>query len=95
MKKILLIILDGFGLREDEHGNAIKKANMTYFNKLWEEYPHSTLESSGEAVGLPKGQMGNSETGHLNIGAGRIVYQPLELINKNIEDGNIYKNFEL
>ena len=78
MKKILLIILDGFGLREDEHGNAVKKASMTYFNKLWEEYPHSTLESSGEAVGLPKGQFGNSEVCHEVIGLGKKIKQKIK-----------------
>ena len=75
MKKILLIILDGFGLREDERGNAIKKANMTYFNKLWEEYPHSTLEASGKAVGLPEGVSGNSQIGHLTISIGQKIKQ--------------------
>ena len=92
MKKILLIILDGFGLREDEHGNAVKKANMTYFNKLWEEYPHSTLESSGEAVGLPKGQFGNSEVCHEVIGLGKKIKQKITIINENIENREILNN---
>ena len=73
MKKILTIILDGFGLREESYGNAIKEANMTCFNKLWEEYPHSILTASEEAVGLHEGQFGNSETGHSTIGAGRLL----------------------
>ena len=60
MKKILMVILDGFGLREEEKGNAVKLANMVFFNKLWAEYPHSVLDASGEAVGLPEGQFGNS-----------------------------------
>ena len=76
MKKVMLTILDGFGLRDEIVGNAVIQAHKPCFNYLWSEYPHSTLDASGEAVGLPKGQMGNSETGHLNIGAGRIVYQP-------------------
>ena len=92
MKKILLIILDGFGLREDEHGNAVKKASMTYFNKLWEEYPHSTLESSGEAVGLPKGQFGNSEVCHEVIGLGKKIKQKITIINENIENREILNN---
>ena len=95
MNKVILTILDGAGIRDEIKGNAFKQANKPTFDYLWNTYPHTTLVASGEEVGLPFGQMGNSETGHLNIGAGRIVYQPLELINKNIEDGNIYKNFEL
>ena len=91
----VLAILDGYGLREEEHGNAVKLANNPIFNMLWEKYPHTQLNASGQEVGLPKGQMGNSEVGHMNIGAGRIVYQPLELINKSIEDKEIYSNEEL
>ena len=91
----VLAILDGYGLREEEHGNAVKLANNPVFNMLWEKYPHTQLNASGQEVGLPKGQMGNSEVGHMNIGAGRIVYQPLELINKSIEDKEIYSNEEL
>jgi len=85
-----IIILDGFGLRDEVKGNAVKQANKPNFDRLWETYPHSTLQASGEAVGLPKGQMGNSEVGHLNIGAGRIVYQSLTRINKAIEDGSFF-----
>lgn len=92
---VVLTILDGYGLREEEKGNAVTLANNKTFNMLWEKYPHTTLEASGPAVGLPKGQMGNSEVGHMNIGAGRIVYQALELINKSIEDEEIYKNEKL
>lgn len=73
MKKILTIILDGFGYREEEHGNAIKMANMDNFNKLWNEYPHTTLYASEEPIGLKEGQFGNSEVGHMTIGAGRKV----------------------
>lgn len=91
-KPIVLTILDGYGLREEEHGNAVKLANNPVFTELWEKYPHSTLTASGQLVGLPKGQMGNSEVGHMNIGAGRIVYQPLELINKAIDDKEFFRN---
>ena len=91
----ILAILDGYGLREEEHGNAVKLANNPNFEMLWNNYPHSQLDASGQAVGLPKGQMGNSEVGHMNIGAGRIVYQALELINKSIEDKDFFTNEEL
>jgi len=91
-KPIVLTILDGYGLREEEHGNAVKLANNPVFTELWEKYPHTTLTASGQLVGLPKGQMGNSEVGHMNIGAGRIVYQPLELINKAIADKEFFRN---
>lgn len=73
MKKILTVILDGFGYREEEHGNAIKMAKMDNYNKLWEEYPHTTLFASEEPIGLKEGQFGNSEIGHMTIGAGRMV----------------------
>ena len=94
-KPIVLTILDGYGLREETHGNAVKLADNRIFNLLWDNYPHTQLEASGQQVGLPKGQMGNSEVGHMNIGAGRIVYQPLELINKSIEDKDFFTNREL
>ncbi len=81
MKKVLTIILDGFGLREEERGNAIKSANMLCFNKLWAEYPHSVLSASEEAVGLHEGQFGNSETGHTTIGAGRLIKQNETLVD--------------
>ena len=73
MKKILTIILDGFGLKEDEYGNAIKKANMVNFNKFYNENPHTLLHASGQYVGLNDGQFGNSEIGHMTIGAGRLI----------------------
>ncbi len=92
MEKIILTILDGYGLRDENHGNAVNQANNSFFNQLWKNYPHTTLKASGEEVGLPNGQMGNSEVGHMNIGAGRIVYQPLELINKSIKDKSFFKN---
>lgn len=91
-KPIVLTILDGYGLREETHGNAVKLANNEVFNMLWDRYPHTQLIASGQEVGLPKGQMGNSEVGHMNIGAGRIVYQPLELINKSIAEKDFYQN---
>lgn len=94
-KPVILTILDGYGLRDNPHGNAVKLANNKVFNMLWDKYPHTTLEASGEKVGLPKGQMGNSEVGHMNIGAGRIVYQPLELINKSIADKGFFENEKL
>ena len=94
-KPIILTILDGYGLREEEYGNAIKQAKTPNFDYLWNKYPHSKLVASGEDVGLPLGQMGNSEVGHMNIGAGRIVYQPLELINSKIKDGTFYNNFAI
>ncbi|MFD2761447.1 2,3-bisphosphoglycerate-independent phosphoglycerate mutase [Lentibacillus juripiscarius] len=86
-----LIILDGFGLREEEKGNAVKQAHTPNFDRLWEQYPHSQLQASGEAVGLPEGQMGNSEVGHLNIGAGRIVYQSLTRVNLSIKEGEFFE----
>lgn len=95
MNKVILAIMDGVGLREQVHGNAFKQAKKPTFDYLWNTYPHTTLIASGKDVGLPPGQMGNSETGHLNIGAGRIVYQPLELINEKIDSGEFYKNKEI
>lgn len=95
MGPVLLTIMDGFGLRDEVKGNAVKLANTPNFDMLCNKYPHSTLEASGVAVGLPKGQMGNSEVGHLNIGSGRVVYQALELINKSIEDRSFFQNAEL
>lgn len=95
MNKVILAIMDGVGLREQVLGNAFKQAKKPTFDYLWNTYPHTTLIASGKDVGLPPGQMGNSETGHLNIGAGRIVYQPLELINEKIDSGEFYKNKEI
>ena len=95
MKPVVLCILDGVGMRDSMHGNAFKMAKKPNFDYLWNTYPHSLLEASGELVGLPKGQMGNSEVGHLNIGAGRIVFQPLQLITKHINDGTFFTNEEL
>ncbi|WP_373228951.1 2,3-bisphosphoglycerate-independent phosphoglycerate mutase [Cohnella sp.] len=94
-KPVALIILDGFGLRESIHGNAVAQANKPNFDRYWSSYPHTTLTACGEAVGLPEGQMGNSEVGHLNIGAGRIVYQDLTRISKSIRDQDFYDNSTL
>lgn len=91
-RPLALFILDGFGLRDEEEGNAVKKANTPVIDSLMADYPTTTLNASGEAVGLPAGQMGNSEVGHLNLGAGRIVYQDYTRINKAIRDGSIKKN---
>lgn len=95
MKPLLLCILDGVGIRKSEYGNAVKQAYTPHLDALWQTYPHSVLEASGPFVGLPKGQMGNSEVGHMNIGAGRIAYQPLEVINQSIASGSFYENEEL
>ncbi len=92
MKKVLLTILDGVGVRNDKHGNAFTAAHHPNFDYLFENYPNSKLEASGTSVGLPDGQMGNSEVGHMNIGAGRIVYQPLTLIDKEIQDKKFFYN---
>ena len=91
-KPAALIILDGFGLRGETVGNAVAQAKKPNFDRYWNEFPHQTLTASGEAVGLPEGQMGNSEVGHLNIGAGRIVYQSLTRVNVAIRDGEFEKN---
>ena len=95
MKPIVLCIMDGCAIRDDIHGNAFFKAKKPNLDKLMSIYPHSILEASGEAVGLPEGQMGNSEVGHTNIGAGRVVNQPLQLITKSIKDGSFYNNQEM
>ncbi len=89
-KPIMLMILDGFGLNENEKGNAIKLANTPNIDKLMKTWPTTQIHTSGLAVGLPEGQMGNSEVGHTNIGAGRIVYQDLTRITKSIEDGDFF-----
>lgn len=91
-RPVALIILDGFGLRQETHGNAVAQAKKPNYDRFWNTYPHTTLTASGEAVGLPEGQMGNSEVGHLNIGAGRIVYQDLTRITKSIRDKDFYEN---
>jgi len=91
-RPVALIILDGFALREEKEGNAVALAKKPNFDRYWATYPHTTLTAFGEAVGLPDGQMGNSEVGHLNIGAGRIVYQDLTRISKEIREGEFFRN---
>ncbi|MCX7770705.1 MAG: 2,3-bisphosphoglycerate-independent phosphoglycerate mutase [Proteobacteria bacterium] len=93
MLPVYLIILDGWGINNSlKTKNAFRSANAPFIKSLFEKYPHSQLSASGEDVGLPDGQMGNSEVGHLNIGAGRIVYQDLTRISKEIKNGNFFKN---
>lgn len=90
-KPVMLVIMDGFGCSTIKKDNAVAQADLKVLPKLWKEYPHSYLGASGEDVGLPDGQIGNSEVGHLNIGAGRIVYQALTKITKDIKDGSFFK----
>ena len=94
-KTVMLMILDGFGIRKDKAGNAIKTAKTPNLDRLFSTCPNSEVYASGQAVGLPEGQMGNSEVGHTNIGAGRIVYQDLTRITKSIEDGDFFSIPEL
>ena len=89
---VLLLILDGFGYREDPDNNAILAARKPNFDRLWRDYPHTLINASEKYVGLPSLQMGNSEVGHLNIGAGRVVYQDLSRVDVDIENGNFYTN---
>ncbi|MFZ5586416.1 MAG: 2,3-bisphosphoglycerate-independent phosphoglycerate mutase, partial [Thermodesulfobacteriota bacterium] len=89
---LALVILDGWGLRNDTHGNAIKLARTPHMDSYYQQYPWTSLVCSGEDVGLPAGQMGNSEVGHLNIGAGRIVYQELTRISREIRQGGFFRN---
>ncbi len=91
-KPVMLIILDGWGIRQESAGNAIALANTPYYDSLLSQYPYTLLGASGEDVGLPAGQMGNSEVGHLNIGAGRIVYQDFTRISKAIREGDFFQN---
>lgn len=92
MKKLILIILDGWGIAVNKAVSAIDKAKTPNFDKIWTHYQHSKLQASGLAVGLPEGQMGNSEVGHMNIGAGRVVYQDLVKINLEAENGNLARH---
>ena len=94
MKTYAIIIMDGFGYRKETHGNAVAAAGTPNLDRLCAKYPHTLIEASGRAVGLPAGQMGNSEVGHLNIGAGRVVYQDITAIDKAIEDGEFFENPE-
>jgi 2,3-bisphosphoglycerate-independent phosphoglycerate mutase len=91
-RPIMLLIMDGFGLCESDYYNAIKAARKPNFDHYWNTYAHTTLGASGFSVGLPEGQMGNSEVGHLNFGAGRIVYQEVSRIDKSIKDGDFFTN---
>ena len=95
MKKVALIILDGYGISEKVEGNAVKSANTPYFDYLKSTFPYTTLDASGRQVGLLDGQMGNSEVGHLNLGAGQIVKQDLTFITEAIETGDFYKNEQI
>ncbi|MBE9181284.1 2,3-bisphosphoglycerate-independent phosphoglycerate mutase [Oculatella sp. LEGE 06141] len=92
---VVLVILDGWGYREDTDGNAVTAANTPVMDSLWAAYPHTLIRTSGKAVGLPEGQMGNSEVGHLNIGAGRVVPQELVRITDAVEDGTLLSNSAL
>ena len=94
-KKALLMILDGWGIGDHTKSDVIYSTPTPYWDSLLAKYPHSQLQASGENVGLPDGQMGNSEVGHLNIGAGRVLYQDLVKINKAIKDGSILENPEI
>jgi len=89
---LVLLILDGWGLREDEQGNLIREARTPHFDRLWREFPHAVLASSGEAVGMPPGTVGNSEAGHLHLGAGRRVLSDRVRIDRSIEDGSFFEN---
>ncbi len=93
-KPTVLMILDGYGLNDEHKGNAIYEAKTPVMDRLMKECPFVKGNASGLAVGLPDGQMGNSEVGHLNMGAGRIVYQELTRISKSIDDGDFFENEE-
>ena len=92
---VALVILDGWGLAPPGPGNAVELADTPVFDRLWAGYPHTSLEAAGEPVGLPHGQMGNSEVGHLTLGSGRILFQDLMRINRAIEDGSFFENSAL
>ncbi len=94
-KKVILIIMDGWGLGQVKAADAIQNANVPFVSSLYTKYPNTTLITCGEQVGLPEGQMGNSEVGHLNLGAGRIVYQELQRINVAVRDGSLAENLAL
>src|ERR671919_1404409 len=89
--RVVLVVLDGLGYRREREGNAIELASTPVWHRLWESFPRTLLEASGLAVGLPEGQMGNSEVGHLNIGAGRVVPQDLVRISQSIQSGEFYQ----
>src|SRR5437762_12738097 len=91
-KKVILVIMDGWGLGKVPAADAIQNARTPFVSSLYDRFPNTTLTTCGEAVGLPDGQMGNSEVGHLNLGAGRIVYQELQRINVAVRDGSFARN---
>src|SRR5882672_9427363 len=91
-RKVMLMILDGWGIAKNKNVSAVDHAKTPYINSLYKKYTYSKLEASGLAVGLPAGQMGNSEVGHMNLGAGRVVYQDLVKINKSVEEHELDKN---
>ncbi|HSH30390.1 MAG TPA: 2,3-bisphosphoglycerate-independent phosphoglycerate mutase, partial [Thiohalobacter sp.] len=91
-KPLVLLILDGWGYREETDSNAIANARTPVWNHLWNDYPHTLIRTSGAAVGLPGDQMGNSEVGHLNLGAGRVVYQEFTRVSRAIKTGSFYTN---
>jgi 2,3-bisphosphoglycerate-independent phosphoglycerate mutase len=91
-QKLLLLILDGWGVKEDTFGNLIEEANTPNYDRIWTQFPHSTLEASGEAVGMPAKTVGNSEAGHLHLGAGRRILLDRVRIDKSIEDGSFSQN---
>src|SRR5919106_4219872 len=95
MSPVVLIVLDGWGIRPQTDNNAIALARTPVYDELLARFPRAQLITSGEAVGLPAGQMGNSEVGHMNMGAGRIVYQDLTRIDKSISDGDFFENAAL
>ena len=90
-RPVVLCVLDGWGWREEEADNAVRLADTPNFDRLWAEEPHAFLQASEEAVGLPHGQIGNSEVGHMNLGAGRVVFQDLQMIFNAIADGSLAK----
>ncbi|HEX2595053.1 MAG TPA: 2,3-bisphosphoglycerate-independent phosphoglycerate mutase [Luteimonas sp.] len=94
-KPVVLLVLDGWGHRDDPQDNALAQADLPHWRALWATQPHTLIETSGRHVGLPEGQMGNSEVGHMNLGAGRVVYQDLTRIDAAIEDGSFFDNPEL
>src|ERR671929_2006179 len=91
-RRVVLVVLDGWGYRPEREGNAIELASTPNWQRLWRSFPRTLLEASGLAVGLPQGQMGNSEVGHMNLGAGRAVPQDLVRINAAIADGSFFQN---
>ncbi len=91
-RPVVLLILDGWGYSEDPQANAIAAARIPVWDRMWNEYPHTLMRTSGAAVGLPGGQMGNSEVGHLNLGAGRVVYQEFTRVGRSIRTGSFFSN---